>query len=66
MNEVRDRRTMVRVTAAMVEWTMETDGFGKLCKHLDGLSGGSFTLPFERIREVTGQALPDVANSEAW
>ena len=45
---------------------MDSDGFGKLRDYLDGLAGSSCTLPFERIRELTGRALPEAATAEAW
>ena len=45
---------------------MDTDGTGKLGDYVDGLSGVSCTLPFERIGELTGLALPEAAASEAW
>ena len=46
--------------------TKDTDGIGRLRDYVDGLSGGSCTLPFERIRELTGLALPEAAATEAW
>ena len=45
---------------------MDRDGFGRLRAYLDGVSGGSCTLPFERMRELTGEPLPEAATSEAW
>ena len=45
---------------------MDGDGPEKLRRYLAGLSGGSCTLPFERIRELTGLALPETATAEAW
>ena len=45
---------------------MDKDGFGRLRAYLDGLSGGSCTLPFERMRELTSEPLPEEAASEAW
>ena len=45
---------------------MERDGTGKLRDYVDRLSGVSCTLPFGRIRELTGLALPEAADSQAW
>ena len=44
---------------------MDKDGFGGLRAYLDGVSG-SCMLPFERMRELTGEPLPEEAASEAW
>ncbi len=44
---------------------MDDQEFGKLRAYLDGVSG-SCTLPFDRLRELTGQPLPEEATSEAW
>ena len=40
---------------------MEHDGLKKLSDYLDGLAGGTCTLPFERLRELTGRVLPEAA-----
>ncbi|MCY3597622.1 MAG: hypothetical protein OXG71_09355 [Rhodospirillales bacterium] len=45
---------------------MEHDGLEKLCAYLGGLAGGSCTLSFERMRELTGRLLPDAATSTGW
>ncbi|MXY17088.1 MAG: hypothetical protein F4Y57_08880 [Acidobacteria bacterium] len=45
---------------------MDTDGLEKLRDFLNGVAGGLCTLPFERIRELTGQPLPEAASSAAW
>ena len=45
---------------------MEHDGLRKLGDYLDGLAGGTCALPFERMRELTGRALPEAAASSAW
>lgn len=45
---------------------MEHDGVEKLRAYLGGLAGGSCTLPFERMRELTGRVLPEAAASSAW
>lgn len=45
---------------------MELDGLEKLRAYLGGLAGGSYTLSFERIRELTGRVLPDAARSSVW
>ena len=45
---------------------MDHDGPQKLRAYLDGLAGGSCTLPFERMRELTGRGLPEAAASAAW
>ena len=45
---------------------MENDGLDKLRAYLGGLAGGSCTLPFERMRELTGRRLPEAATSLAW
>ena len=45
---------------------MEHDGLEKLRAYLAGIAGGSCTLPFERLRELTGRGLPDAATSSAW
>ncbi|MYE01673.1 MAG: hypothetical protein F4Y03_10415 [Alphaproteobacteria bacterium] len=50
----------------MAERTMDADGTGKLRDYVDGLRGVACTLPFERIRELTGLALPAAADSQAW
>ena len=57
------------MSAKEAEWrrgSMEHDGFEKLRAYLGGLVGGSCTLPFERIRELTGRVLPEAATSSAW
>lgn len=41
---------------------MEHDGPEKLRAYL---GGGSCTLPFERMRELTGRRLPEAATSSA-
>ncbi len=46
---------------------MDKDGFGRLRAYLDGVSGCSTCmLPFERMRELTGEPLPEEAASAAW
>ena len=45
---------------------MEHDGLEALRAYLRGLVGGSCTLPFERMRELTGRRLPEAATSAAW
>ena len=45
---------------------MENDGLDKLRAYLAGIAGGSCTLPFERLRELTGWGLPEAATSPAW
>ena len=45
---------------------MEHDGHKKLSDYLGALVGGTCTLPFERMRELTGRALPEAAASPAW
>lgn len=45
---------------------MEHDGLKKLIDYLGGLAGGTCTLPFERMRELTGRVLPEAAASSAW
>ncbi len=45
---------------------MEHDGLDKLRAYLGRLAGGSCTLPFERMRELTGRVLPEGAASSAW
>ena len=45
---------------------MDHDGLEKLRAYLGGLAGSSCTLPFERIRELTGRVLPEAAASCAW
>ena len=45
---------------------MDNEEFGGLRAYLDGVAGGSCTLPFDRMRELTGQPLPDAATSETW
>ena len=46
---------------------MDKDGFGRLRAYLDGVSGCSTCmLPFERMRELAGEPLPEEAASEAW
>ena len=45
---------------------MEHDGLEKLRAYLAGIAGTSCTLPFERLRELTGRGLPDAAASSAW
>ena len=44
---------------------MDNEEFGRLRAYLDGVAGGSCTLPFDRMRELTGQPLPEEATSEA-
>ena len=38
----------------------------KLRAYLGGLAGGSCTLPFERMRELTGRVLPEAASASGW
>ena len=45
---------------------MDNDGFGRLRAYLESVSGGSCTLPFDRMRELTGEPLPEKSSSEAW
>ena len=45
---------------------MEHDGLEKLRAYLDRVTGGSCTLPFARMRELTGRRLPEAATSSAW
>lgn len=45
---------------------MERDGLERLRAYLAGIAGGSCTLPFERLRELTGRALPEAAASSEW
>ena len=45
---------------------MDNDGFRNLRAYLNGVSAGSCTLPFDRMRELTGEPLPEEAASEAW
>ena len=45
---------------------MDTGGVVKIHDYLDRVPGGSCTLPFGRIRDLTGVALPEAADSEAW
>ena len=42
------------------------DGFGRLRAYLEGVAGSSCTLPFDRMRELTGEPLPEAANAAAW
>ena len=46
--------------------TMEHDGLEKLRAYLAGIAGGSCTLPFERLGELVGRALPEAAASSQW
>ena len=45
---------------------MNHDGLEKLRAYLAGIAGSSCTLPFERMRELTGRRLPEAATSSAW
>ena len=45
---------------------MERDGLDKLRAYLAGIAGGSCTLPFERLRELTDRGLPEAAASSEW
>ena len=45
---------------------MEHEGLDNLRAYLGGVVGGFCTLPFEWLRELTGQVLPAVARSSAW
>ena len=45
---------------------MEHDGFENLRAYLAGIAGGSCTLPFDRLRELTGRVLPEGAASAGW
>ena len=45
---------------------MNHDGLEKLRAYLAGIAGSSCTLPFERLRELTGRGLPDAATASAW
>ena len=45
---------------------MDHEGLEKLRAYLGRLAGGSCTLPFERMRELTGRVLPEAAASSAW
>ena len=45
---------------------MEHDEHEKLSDCLGGLAGGGCTLPFERMRDLTGGVLPEAAASSAW
>ena len=49
-----------------VERRMEHDGHEKLRAYLAGIAGSSCTLPFDRLRELTGRVLPEEASSSAW
>ena len=45
---------------------MKHDGLEKLRAYLAGIEGGYCTLPFERLRELTGGGLPEAAASSEW
>ena len=45
---------------------MDHDGLDKLRAYLAGVAGGSCTLPFDRLRELTGRVLPEGARSAGW
>ena len=45
---------------------MESDSFDDLVAYLADAPGGTCTIPFLRIRELTRAALPDAAMSAAW
>ena len=45
---------------------MEHDGLKKLRAYLGELAGGSCTLPFGRMRELTGRELLEAPTSSAW
>ena len=45
---------------------MVHDELRKLRAYLGELAGRSCTLPFERMRELTGRELPEAATSSAW
>ena len=57
------------MSAARTRWRRDVDmehEIDKLRAYLGGLAGGSCTLPFERLRELTGRGLPDAATTPGW
>lgn len=66
LNGARDAPIISALEAGRRPSCMEHDGLEKLRAYLTGITGGSCTLPFERLRELTGEGLPEAATSSEW